>query len=206
MAEKSQTFVLKLSTVQLSVRALLNRDTHPFFIAYLWLRRQAHNQGSQIDIDPKWADLGAFLRVVDAPATRPYLRPFWKGARADGREWLNSNLAGSFAPSSLRDAPREVIDTTAAGRFILRKNHWNLALSKLLLGSPMSVVALSAFLFREYGFVGSDSPTANDLIRIFREEFGYLNSDQAEFQTLFSEDVKYFGSDNIFELHDEVSK
>jgi hypothetical protein len=185
---------------------LLERETHQFFIAYLWLRRQSNLQGTQSAINPHWAELGGLLRVADAPTDRPYLRPFWSGNRPDGKEWLNSNLAGSYAPSSIRLAPREVIDTTAAGDFILRKDHSSRALSKLLLGNQMPVVPLACFLFREYGFISDIEPATDDLIRIFREEFGYSSSDEHEFQTLYVEGFDLVDFEQIFELFNEELK
>lgn len=201
MEEESLTFVLSIPAVRTAIALLKSRDTHPFFIAYLWLRRQSALQSTTTEIEPNWVDLGPYLRVADAPTNKPFLRPFWKGARSEGREWLNSNLAGSFAPSSLREAPREVIDTTAAGFFVLRPDHCSLALEKLLSGERMEVLPLSLFLFRDFGFVAEEVPTVEDLVNSFKAEFGFSDADQGEFETIFAQDFDPRSLENIFELY-----
>jgi hypothetical protein len=183
------TWVIPVHRVRESIQRLLDRDTHQFFIAYLHLRRVAGQLGTTTGLSPSWPDLGRILEVPGGPfPAKPYLRPFWKGTRGAGQEWLNSNLAGSFAPSSLRGVPMQVVETDAAGRFNLRDNHWQLAYERLLFGSKMPVVALSAFLFRDYGIVSSLPPDPDDLIALFRSEYGYRAEDEEEFLTLYDTD------------------
>ena len=112
---------LTLDAVRSAISQLRAQSVHPYFPAYLHLRRQAAAQGSTQDIDPDWHELSPFLQVRDAPTAKPHFRPFTSGTGASDGEWLNPNLAGSFAPSSLRPGqpPLHVVEisTTARGRF-----------------------------------------------------------------------------------------
>ncbi len=185
-AEPETTYVVPVASVRDAIGALLDRDTHPFFPAYLHLHRQSSLQGTESDIEPDWAELGEYLHVDGALPGKPYLRPFWEGQRQAGQEWLNSNLAGSFAPSSLRKAVYAVIDTTAEGKYVLRERHWELALEQLLGGAPAPALACAAFFMRDYGITGiNEQPTGKHLILAFMREFGYGSRDEVEFDTVF---------------------
>ncbi len=178
-------YVVRLARVRQSIETLLARQTHPYFIAYLHLRRTAARQGRLTGLTPNWAALGNLLEVPGAPPGKPFLRPFWKGQRDAHQEWLNANLAGSFAPSSLRGVPLRVVDTDAQGRFLLRERHWELAREHLLLDNPMPVLALAAFLFRDLGLYFVAEPGPATLIELFRREYGYSSEDETEFNELY---------------------
>jgi hypothetical protein len=175
------------------VRTLLGRDIHQFFVAYLHLRRLAGRLGRITDLEPNWAQLGTLLEVPGGPEGKPYLRPFWKGARDAHQEWLNRNLAGSFSPSSLRGVPARVVETDASGRYSLREDHWRLAREHLLFERPVPVLSLAAFLFRDFGLRSDHKPGPEDLISLFRVQYSYTPNDDAEFAHLF--DTKWRGGD-----------
>lgn len=194
-----RTYVLLPGRVRDCIDALLQRDTHPHFVAYLYLRFLAGKSGSMKGLQPNWADLGKVLEVPGGPAGKPYLRPFWRGERNAGQEWLNENLAGSFAPSSLRVVLGRVVQTDAQRRYSLRPKHWELAREHLLFKEPIPVVALAGFLFRDYGFVATTPPSSIELIDVFRREYGYTAEDDVEFNALY--DSSWTGQDGQwFEL------
>jgi hypothetical protein len=178
-------FVLRVERVKESIDRLLSRDTHPFFIAYLHLRREAGRVGQPSGLVPEWSQLGDLLRVTGAPDEKPYLRPLWSGKRDAAQEWLNRNLAGSYAASSIRAVRvRKVISTDAEGAFALKAKHWDLALEHLLIGKRIDVVALAAFLFRDFGFVNAVEPQPPDLVEAFRSYYRYRAENDKEFDTL----------------------
>jgi len=181
--DNQAVFVLPVGRVRECIRKLLSRDTHPFFVAYLYLRSLARRSGSLTGLTPEWAELGRLLEVPGASASKPYLRPFWKGEHNAGQEWLNQNLAGSFAPSSLREVPSRVVETDAQGRFNLRPNHDDLARTHLLYDVPLPALAVAGFMFRDFGFVAQSRPTPEDLVDLFRREYGY--DDESEFDRLY---------------------
>lgn len=195
-----RVYVIPIARVSEAIDRLLDRDTHQYFPAYLYLRQLAGRAGRLTGLAPEWPELGAVLDMPGGPPGKPYLRPFWPGRRTSHQEWLASNLAGSYSASSLRAgrAPLQVVETDARGRFNLRDRHWELALEHLLLGERMSVIALAAFVFRDWGFVSDSEPGQRDLIDIFRREYRYGPDDDMEFDTLY--DSEWRGtSDKWFE-------
>jgi hypothetical protein len=161
---------------------------HQFMPGYLQLRRVAGKVGKTTDLSPDWSGLGALLAVPGGP--HPYFRPFWNGARNANQEWLNKNLAGSFAPSSLRNVPLRVIEIDPTTKhFSLRSHHWEAARENLLFGEQLSVAALAGFFLRNYAVVtAGDPPTREHLVALFREEWGYLRPmDDQEYFYLYDE-------------------
>jgi hypothetical protein len=187
--QQQPTYVLSVEAVRWGLATLEGQKIHPFFIAYLFLCKWAAEQDTTTDIEPAWPELATYLEIRGGPPAKPFYRPFWHSTVNDpGRYWLNRNLAGSFAPSSLRNVPARVIDVFD-GRFSLKPEHGALALTHLLYGQPVSAVALASFLYRDYGFVSDDgsTPTHKDvrlmLARDFRHEdfhpMGFRVSDRA---------------------------
>jgi hypothetical protein len=195
-AEASQerpTFVLELSVIRWGIEELVGRLTHPYFPAYLTIRRIAAQQDSSVNIHPNWKDdIGQFLRVPGGPPDKPYYRPFWDQSSSADQHWLNKNLAGSWAPSSIRStvAPK-IIDINNDGGFSLKDKHWELAKKYLLLDQQMALLPLCVFLYRNFGFT-TDGPSIgpHNLIQIFRADFGYRpDSDDAEFSYLYDASI-----------------
>lgn len=172
-------WVLKAEAVRDSIGILREHSIHPFFPAYLQIRRTAYENGTLVDLRPNWDELGRLLEVAGAPSTHPYFRPFTTGPGESDQEWLNPNLAGSYAPSSLRvDQPafRVVEKGEGRGRVTLRDNHWNLALEHLLDGETVPITALAAFFLRDFAFEGFDqAPNDDELGGGFALMFGYID-------------------------------
>ena len=189
-ASTDTTYVVRVERVRQSVEKLLERDTHPFFIAYLWLRRQAVLQGQTAGIEPNWAGSARYIDVPGGPRpNKPLLRPFWKGTRNNQQEWLNANLAGSFAPSSFRgEHITPVVSTDAEGLYVLQEDHWHRALQYFLYDQRLPAVALGGYLLRNFGFVGVQPPSREDLAAAFRTEFRYDADHDHEFDVLYETD------------------
>jgi hypothetical protein len=193
------TFVISLGAVRASIEILRGSPIHQYFPAYLHLRQQGARQGTWDAIAPKWNEVGHFLDVPGSESGRPYLRPFGTRDRDPGSEWLNRNLAGSYAESSLRQGqpPLKVVQGNGNGTFSMKEKHWELARLHLCSGEKVSVLALAGYYFRNYGFVSGAVPTSANLIEEFRSTFGYSPEDEEEFQYLFNEswdgpDVTWF--------------
>jgi hypothetical protein len=167
-------YVLTVDAVRWALDQLKSQKIHPFFVAYLFLCKWASAQRTTSEIAPEWGELADYLSVAGGPPGKPYYRPFWHGTVNDpGRYWLNPNLAGSFAPSSLRNVPALIVDVSD-GLFSLKPDHEMLALEHLLYGEPVSAVALGAFLYRDYGFhYQSLVPIPEALTDVFRQDFDY---------------------------------
>lgn len=183
------TYVLRTEVVRRAIADLLARQIHPYFPAYLHLRQRAGRAGRLDRLTPEWKALGEYLEVDGAPARRPYFRPFLEGRREAGQEWLNTNLAGSYAASSLRpgQAPLAVVRYDGATRtFALREEHWKLAREHLLNGRKAPVISLAAYFYRDFGIRSLSEPTPMDLMTVFRSDFGYaMPHDNDEFSHLY---------------------
>lgn len=164
--------VLTVEAVRWALDELRQSTIHPFFPAYLQLYSQSVRQESD-RVRPRWDELAQLLEVGGGPPGKPYLRPFWNSHGEDAnRFWLNANIAGSYAPSSVRNKPRNVIDIDGSD-YILRPGHVSLAFEHLLYGAPASGIACAAFFLRDFGFTldDGDEPTTRGLTDAFRRLF-----------------------------------
>jgi len=182
-----ESFVLKRDVVQRAIKHIQQAEFYPYFPAYLHLRQVAGREGRLTELKPNWGLMGLYLQVPDHPPDRPYFQPFGQG-------WLNQNLAGSWAGSSLRagGAAFNVVEYDASTRtFTLKDRHWELARVQFMGDKPTDVIAVAAFLYRDYSITGAGAePTAADLVTVFRDDFGYRNpEDDEEFNHLFTADA-----------------
>jgi hypothetical protein len=164
-----------VDAIRWAVDKLTSRRVHPFFIAYLQIRATGVETGNMSQIRPQWARLGKYLEVPGGPPGKPYYRPFLDRVHDPTRYWMNQNLAGSWAPSSLREGqpPLEVVDRVGQG-YSLKDNHARLAWHHLLFDDTLSVMALGVYLYRNHGFhaEGRESKPL-DVIAAFASEFGF---------------------------------
>lgn len=186
-ANDQPVFVLTTSVVRWAIDELRAAKIHTFFPAYLELRRTAHLVGSGTGLHPNWSNLEQFLQVPGGPPGKPNFRPFWHTYRPEAQDWMNANIAGSYAPSSIRKVPLNVV-TTEDSSYSLRENHATLALEHLLGGERAPAVALATFYYRNYGFTTDGRGLGpSELIATFREDFGFSPSaDTDDFEILFS--------------------
>jgi hypothetical protein len=197
-------FLIKKSFVIESVNSLRGHTIHPHFAAYLCLKRTSCRDGRIKDLSPDFKEFfSTFLSVPNAPKDKPYLRIFLDSPPSIHNIWLNKNLAGSFAPSSIRKALLEVFDIKKVGtkaRYTFKPKHWEATRKQLLTDSKIPIIQLSAFLFRSFHIL-ENSPTSDSLIKIFREEFGYQKNHSAdeEFKYLYELGKSDFDPSNIFE-------
>lgn len=185
---------IKRSVVARSFRQLREGRFHPNFAGYLYLQHRAARLHRLSDLQPNFVEFFRyFFEVPDHPPGKPYIRPFTEETPSQSNLWLNTNVAGSYAPSSLRhNQPfRQVVEVGSDNKYSLPATHSSLALHHLLYGQKMPVAELSAFLYRDFSLRG-DSPTINGLTTIFAVEFGYMlpghESYSTDFMTLFSLD------------------
>lgn len=202
MAEQANpdTYVFTKAAVVRSVSKLKQLQIHEHFAGYIAILRAIKNNRS---LPVRSADITEFhdryLRVLGASEKAPYVRPF--KSRGHGIETFNANVAGSYAPSSLRSKGKliDVIEVNGERRgaiYSLRDNHASQALDRLLNAKKVPVGALAAFLYRDYGF-RLTKPEVPSVVRLFREEFGLSPDNPAEqkiYEMLFSDDLADFTS------------
>ncbi len=188
--------VLKPEIVARSIEVLRSRRIHSTFAGYLSVRWVAAASKRVTNLAPHFREFfETFLRIAGVPGQKPYIVPFSEEAPSAANLWFNRNVAGSYAPSSLRRVSplRRVVAVHGSGtsaRYSLRPRHWELAMEHLCYGSKVPVGSLAAFLYRDFA-VNINPPTMSDLVSIFRFEFGYPPNEgkrQIEFEHLYEED------------------
>ncbi|WP_129813877.1 hypothetical protein [Streptomyces albidoflavus] len=170
----SPDYVLRTEAIRWAIDTLTTRRIHPFFLAYLYLHGLTPDEDKPVPVLPVWTDLGKYLTMPGGPSRKPYYRPFFQEISKPERYWLNANLAGSYAPSSLRQVPRRIVDVIEDGRFQLKEDSAELALEHLLFAEPAPLLALSTFMLRNYGFKSDDGvPGEREICSLFLAEFNF---------------------------------
>jgi len=183
--------ILTVSRVVESLAKLRKLGIHRNAIMYLCIKRAAVEQDATENIKIDFREFfERFLTVRNAPADRlnkPYIIPF---ESSDAKLWLNRNLAGSFAPSSIRpDNPVNtvitLVGTGASVRYSLKPDHAKQAQLNLF-KAKVPVLDLAIFLYRDFGF-DSFEMDAEKLLTVFKLEFGYLidGKTTSDFEGLF---------------------
>ena len=174
--------VLEPAGVAAALRRLRERKVHPLFAGYLHLRRRAAELGRLDDLRPDFLEFHErFLSPAGHPLGSPYVKPFINTKPTERNAWLNENVAGSYAPSSIRpDKPfGRVVNVDKADRsYSLPPDHAELAARHLLYGGKINAADLAAVLYRDFGFV--PSMTADDLAGLFAYEFGFIEEEGGE--------------------------
>jgi hypothetical protein len=199
--------VISKRIVAQSLSRLRNQKTHTLFAGYLHLQKQASELGRLTNLQPDFLDFfKQFFYVVNHPLGAPYIKPFTEQQASTKNLWLNENVAGSYAPSSLRPGQpfREVV--IIEGRnYSLPPDHAKHALEHLLYTLPVQVADLAVFLYRDFGLLGN-TITIEDLIDIFAYEFGYASepgsSPNEEFHMLYTLDRVKDWEEDWLERHD----
>lgn len=184
---------LAIPVVKWAISELKKARIHPFFLAYLILRRHSVVSASNSGLSPNWVEeVGPLLAIPGGPPTKPYYRPFFdKDVRDESRYWMNRNLAGSYATSSIRKLAGELV-SGSGNKYSLTEGHFARAVTTLISSTPVNAYAFSAFLFRNHGFStsvpGGQPDMLVDALRVFLK---FDSSDQGndEFHTLFTVDT-----------------
>ena len=193
---------LPIPKVQEALRVLLGARIHPHFAGYLVLCRTAAQSARKqhLQFRPK-EFFDTFLKVPGLPETTPYVLPFRAGLSKES-PFFNANVAGSYAPSSLREvAPfrrvAEMSGSRGAVTCSIPDDHAQKAFDNLLFKERVNVGALSVFLYRDFGFI-SEASDLSVAIAVFREDFGFRfdREDEAKnFDVLFVADANDSQSD-----------
>lgn len=183
-------YAISKPVVARSLVRLREQRTHPLFAGYLHLQYRSTQLGRLGNLKPDFLSyFKKFFQVADHPLGTPYIRVFTDQKASEKNLWLNENVAGSYAPSSLRPTQpfRQVVEVENK-EYSLFPDHAELALEHLLYKSQVQIADLSTFLYRDYGLL--DEGGVSQLVDTFAYEFGYSDrfggKISAEFNTLFS--------------------
>ena len=166
--------VIRKSVVAQSLKRLREQKTHTLFAGYLCLQRQVGELNRLEDLQPNFLSFfNEFFLVADHPLGTPFIKAFTEQKPSTRNLWLNRNVAGSYAPSSLRpDQPfRKVVDISDR-KYSLPPDHARRALKHLAYGKQIHAVDLAVVLYRDFGF--TEAPmNIHSLLQTFCYEFGY---------------------------------
>lgn len=200
--------VIKSEKVAQCLSVLRSKKVHRQFVGYLCIKRMAARVGTTRRLNVDFTEFfRTFLSAKGGPTNRPYIVIFTEESPSEHNRWFNQNVAGSYAPSSLRpEAPlRQVVDIEGrarATRYSLKPRHWQLARTHLAFGKQIPVMHLSVVLYRDFA-IEKDTPVLEDLVTAFRDEFGYplptQATDQGEFELMYSLDEEILQSSDWFE-------
>lgn len=197
-ANGATKYFISIASARKAFRALHELHIHRSFPGYLCLREVACRAETSSGLRPEFKQFfQRYLQVGNASDTHPYVLPFNENGAQANSVWLNQNVAGSYAPSSIRsESPmRRVADIFSradGGTYSLKEEHCKNALKYMLLDTPMPVLPLAVFLYRDYSLTlerDEPAPTAERLLHIFRGDFGFRierPEEQADFATLFT--------------------
>ncbi len=184
-------YVVRKRIVAQCLSRLRKQNTHTLFPGYLHLQQRASQLGRLEDLQPDFRlFFEQFFSVGNHPLGAPYIKPFTERKASTRNLWLNENVVGSYAPSSLRAGqPFRKVVTIEQRKYSLPPDHARRALEHLLYCTPVQAADLAVVLYRDFGLL-DDSLTIEDLIGVFAYEFGYSNRPGDElnedFSTLFS--------------------
>lgn len=207
------TYTLNPTVVRRSIDELDSLKLHPHFAAYLGLTRLAEETGTTQDLGfDTEAYYDQFFRVtmdgdrnmtIDGsekeylvPFTNPHARSIW---RSDNQPQQVS--PGTAGRSTANVGLNNVVDIDIdAATYTLLDRHWELAYDHLTYEEKVPAILVAVFLYRDYGFEADEPPAVDDLIELFRDEFGF--ADDERFDYLFIEDYD-LGSTEVFKEHDD---
>jgi len=184
-------YVIHKQIVARSFSRLREQKTHPLFAGYLYLQQRASQLNRLKDLQPDFPSFfKQFFLVGNHPLGAPYIKPFTEQKASTKNLWLNENVAGSYAPSSLRPGhPFRQVVNIEGRKYSLPPDHARRAFEHLLYSVQVQAADLAVVLYRDFGLL-DNAVTIQDLIEIFAYEFGYTNEPGAEpdenFRVLYS--------------------
>jgi hypothetical protein len=196
--------VVRKPIVARSLHNLREQKTHTNFAGYLYLQKLSAELGRLEDLKPDFLHFfKEFFFVKDHPLGTPYIKLFTEHSPSNKNLWLNQNVAGSYAPSSLRpEQPFRQVANIQGRKYSLPYDHAKRAFKYLLFSMPVSVIDLAIVLYRNFGIVG-DAATSMDLIEIFAYDFGYTDQPRGEpnedFRMLYSLKPRMALDEDLFE-------
>ena len=173
MAVPEQAYVPTIQKVKASLDALENLDAHRALAGYLCVLNAASIENRTADLRPDFRGFfDRFFRIGAPPNKKPYAVPFARGAKSI---LFNENVAGSYAPSSLRPVNplHSVMEIKGGGgqaSFTLRKNHIEQA-KELLLPQPLPIYSFACFMYRDFGF--TVNPDRHEVENAITSDFGF---------------------------------
>lgn len=198
--EGKSDFFVTAAAAKLAIAKLTSTRVHPHFSGYLAAVGAAAAANRQDNLKVNFQQFyNDHLLVAGAPPERPYLQPFSESAKGLA-QLFNRNVAGSYAPSSLRSvAPiRAVVEFKGSRQQVtqtLKSGHEEIALRALTGSHRIPVHSLATFLFRDHKIPRSDASDVDAVVQVFCGKFGYdltVAESKAQFDKLYEPDSETF--------------
>lgn len=186
------TDVLTKDAVRWSIGLLGGQRIHPAFIYYLYLRKMSA-AGELSSASASSAEVQDLVRMPGGPEGRPYYRPLRERGDRTGELlrsfWMQDNIAGSWAPSSLKRISPAAWLVDGENHYVLPDGHAGLARRELLFENTVSALAMGCYFLRNDGFVLDGPAQPDDVLEGFRQKFRFDDEHSGEFDLLFDVSV-----------------
>lgn len=178
------TLVIKKELVAQSLKLVRSQKTHSLFSGYLHLQKRTKELGRLEDLSPDFLSFfKEYFKIIDHPLGSPYIRIFTEKAPSEKNLWINENIAGSYAPSSLRAGkPFRSVVNIDDKVYSLPYDHTSKAYKFLLYNKKINLISLAIFIYRDYGFY--KQITYRQLIDVFLYDFGYVSDEYLDLYEL----------------------
>lgn len=171
-------YTLSIDTVRAALQTLTATKSHEQLVLYLAILRLKSRDGQKYVNGDVYSVIKPWLELPGRE-DYPYYRPF---ASRGKQFWMNSNLAGSFAPSSLRSS-RDLFYASDSPDNALRLPSVDEITASLKIKSSVPLWAVTCFLLRNASFVAKeDDWHVADVLNLADEYFGI---NQADYSNVF---------------------
>lgn len=168
-------YTLGVDTVRAAIQTLITTKSHEQLVLYLAILRLKSRDGEIFTEGDVYSVIKPWLELPGREGY-PYYRPF---ASRGKQFWMNSNLAGSFAPSSLRSSR----DLFYSSDNALRLPSVDEITTFLKIKSPVPLWAITCYFLRNASFIAKDGDWhVSDVLRLADDYFGIA---QADFSDVF---------------------
>ena len=152
-------YTLGVDTVRAAIQTLITTKSHEQLVLYLAILRLKSRDGEKFTEGDVYSVIKPWLELPGREGY-PYYRPF---ASRGKQFWMNSNLAGSFAPSSLRSSR----DLFYSSDNALRLPSVDEITTFLKIKSPVPLWAITCYFLRNASFIAKDGDWhVSDVLRL----------------------------------------
>lgn len=167
---------LSIDTVRAALQTLTATKSHEQLVLYLAILRLKSRDGQNYVDGDVYSVIKPWLELPGRE-DYPYYRPF---ASRGKQFWMNSNLAGSFAPSSLRSS-RDLFYSSDSSDNALRLPSVGEITASLKIKSPVPLWAVTCYFLRNASFIAKDGDwRVADVLSLADDYFGINQADYSE--------------------------
>ncbi|WP_242096725.1 hypothetical protein [Sphingomonas sp. CROZ-RG-20F-R02-07] len=194
MATAEPIYLPTLPRVRQAMATLIGLGAHRSVAGYLAVLNEAATAQREDKLRPDFrAFFDRFFRIGDPPQKKPYAVPLTTNPNSI---LFNANVAGSYAPSSIRPvSPLYNVLTIEGGGtqavFTLREHHAELA-RQTMLPEALPLYAFATFFYRDFGF--DSLPTRAVIEQAVSRDFCFALGGEPYGHGLFADDFATFSA------------